>query len=80
METRSQLARIRAVCGARNPMNYRIQRVVKGQTHWGIFQNLFVPGDCGGHKYIMIHAGWFVLDLFWRERGYSRETDEYRPY
>ena len=44
-------------------MNLVLQRYLTGQTRFGLFQNLFVPGDCGGIKYVALHLGTWRLTL-----------------
>ena len=36
-------------------MTIAFQRHLIGQTPLGVFQNLFVPGDCDGCKYLALH-------------------------
>jgi hypothetical protein len=46
-------------------MRIRHLRHLKGQTRFGIFQNLLCPGDCGGIKYIDIHFGEHRFEIHW---------------
>jgi hypothetical protein len=49
-------------------MSFCLQRYLKGQTKFGVFQNLFFPGDCGGIKYVMVHIGSWRFNFTWKER------------
>ena len=49
-------------------MSFVFQRYLKGQTKLGVFQNLRVPGDCGGIKYIMLHLGSWRFTVTWKEK------------
>jgi len=49
-------------------MRFGFQRHLKGQTRLGVFQNLRIPGDCGGIKYITIHLGTWRFEVQWKEK------------
>ncbi len=49
-------------------MRFGLQRHLKGQTKLGVFQNLFIRGDCGGIKYIAVHIGTWRFETTWTEK------------
>lgn len=48
-------------------MRIIFQRHLKGQTRFGVFQNLRVPGDCDGIKYVTLHLGQSRVTFTWME-------------
>lgn len=48
-------------------MRFIIQHHLKGQTPFGLFHNLFTPGDCDGIKYIDLHLGQTRIEFMFRE-------------
>ena len=48
----------------KNMPNYKINRLVKGQTRYGIFQNLAHPSEYIG--YIDIHFAGYLFGINWR--------------
>ena len=49
-------------------MTFGFQRHLKGQTRLHVGQNLFIPGDCGGVKYIAVHLGTWRFEWTWLEK------------
>ncbi len=49
-------------------MKAQLERHLKGQTPYGVFHNLNVPGDCGGVKYVSIHFRTLRLWFTWLEK------------
>jgi hypothetical protein len=47
-------------------MSFVLQRYLGSGL--GLAQNLRVPGDCGGIKYIMIHVGSWRFTFTWKEK------------
>ena len=49
-------------------MRFGFQRHLKGQTRFGVFQNLWIRGDCDGVKYLAVHVGTWRFEWHWTEK------------